>query len=1239
MKETILNRILVALPAILFIPQGMWAANYNITIAGISITDTNAGNVFGDGKVSFTPATATTPNILRLNNYKKTDNDAKIVSGLDNLTIEFSGSNVLGRNSRYYGIIQSTVSTAVLTLKGISGSTASSTLELNSFNDNSVIEGFGRVDLDGAYLNYYQPFSYGSFTNWNNVEKKGYVIDDGLLHGLVITTDVCYPLWISDDGYSIYQMTDASSVVSGATFSVNGSTNTLTLNNANLARIVSGLDNLTIDLVGDNSIVNLYDAASVVRSINEDGVLTFTKSGSSGSLALQNASNSNYSIVSGFKSIAYNGLYLNTSVPPQYKSNSLVNAINDNVINSATINSIETYPLWVNGLQVTSANAGSIENGNPGAAAGIGISENVAGKGCSVKYESGVLEFDNVNLTATNNAIVTGLADLTVKIKGLNYFKGANNYFTSINGSTLTFSGDGEDAELEMVNHVGFEGFSTIDYDKVYFGGDKGLNFIKYLKAPTMRGTEVEGGLDVEFQGDDASGISYWYSIDYAGTALDVSNTQLSTTVLSYGGPNVQTGTMTMSGPGVVTAYAKYVYVGGTNSSTQGIAKTGKYFSFAEKELTTPYKASISAPSIVPTLPSGVTVTYYDAMATTASVNSINSSTGVVSINGLTTSPDIFGATFSYPLNHDGYTILNSLRGQTDLSLGSFKLMVTAKALTADMVTLNPTSFTYTGAAHAPTVTVKDGDKTLTQGTDYTLTNNGGTVAGDYSFTVVGVGNYSGTISKTFSISKAAGAVSYASVSVSKTYGDGAFTNSLTLTGDGAVSYSSSDASVASVNATTGEVTIVGSGSAVITATVTDGSNYTYASRTAAYTLTVGTAGMNVTATGYSGTYDGQSHGITLTVPDGATVKYGTTEGSYTLTASPTYMDAGSYIVYYEVTKTGYTTVTGSATVTISKAQATVKYNINEFTTKIDEPFDRPYVTLDPPGLKLTYWSSDNDVAIVDAQTGEVTLIAPGKVNIYAEFAGDENYNSASDYYILTVLQRDIEPIDEDVVIVWKDEDFIATDADGKPVEKKLNNTVIYDILFTLDISGDPSVNDGYDETEHCVVLNHPISNREVDNIIFSQLAPGTDAYAEEYTGLTFKVPAGKGYVIIDAQTDGEYQMMVKIGDLVPVAFDHTGREKDSVLYSCSEPTWVYVYNGGKVGEARQEAMHRAKKQVGHVKIYSVTRSSSEGSGIERINSEAIGDLDRWYDLQGNRIERPKKKGIYILRGQKVIVR
>ena len=80
---------------------------------------------------------------------------------------------------------------------------------------------------------------------------------------------------------------------------------------------------------------------------------------------------------------------------------------------------------------------------------------------------------------------------------------------------------------------------------------------------------------------------------------------------------------------------------------------------------------------------------------------------------------------------------------------------------------------------------------------------------------------------------------------------------------------------------------------------------------------------MTVTAEGYTDTYDGSAHGITVTAPSGATIKYGTTEGTYDLDASPTYSDVGSYTVYYQVTKEGYTAVRGSATVVINKATMT----------------------------------------------------------------------------------------------------------------------------------------------------------------------------------------------------------------------------------------------------------------------------------------------------------------------------
>lgn len=492
---------------------------------------------------------------------------------------------------------------------------------------------------------------------------------------------------------------------------------------------------------------------------------------------------------------------------------------------------------------------------------------------------------------------------------------------------------------------------------------------------------------------------------------------------------------------------------------------------------------------------------------------------------------------------------------------------------------------------------------------------------------------------ETVTINKAAATISFETASVEKTKGDDPFTNPLTNTGDGKVTYSTSNSSIAAVNATTGEVTIKNYGTATITATVKDGVNYVYAENTATFDVVVGTASMEVTATGYNGIYDGQSHGITVTAPEGAKVRYGETEGEYTLYTSPKYTNAGTYTVYYQVTKTNYTTVTGSATVTIAKADAKVEFAQKELTAKIGKDFTTPQLTLDPANLTVTYTSSDEEVATVDAETGEVELVSPGEVTITATFAGNDNYNGASDAYVLTVLQRDIEPIDEDVVYTMDEKDFFIFDDEGNLVELKLDNTVIFDILYTLDITGDPAESDGYDETEHCIVLNHPMATNDVDRIIFNGVEPGTDEYAGEYIGLTFKVPAGKGYVIIDSQTDGDYKMMVKIGELDPIAFNHTSREKDSVFYECTTPTWVYVYNGGEVSKARM-ADHRARKTKGRVKIYSVTRSNSSQAptGIEIINADAL-ESGRWYDLQGNRIGRPTKKGLYILRGQKVIVR
>ena len=199
------------------------------------------------------------------------------------------------------------------------------------------------------------------------------------------------------------------------------------------------------------------------------------------------------------------------------------------------------------------------------------------------------------------------------------------------------------------------------------------------------------------------------------------------------------------------------------------------------------------------------------------------------------------------------------------------------------------------------------------------------TDAGEYTASVtVGEGNGAAAASVAYTIAKAAGSIAYAEGTLTRTFGDAAFIHELTHTGDGTVSYASSRPGVAEVDSETGEVTIAGAGEATITAAVTDSSNYTYAVRTASYTLTVRPATMTVRAEGYTGTYDGKPHSITVTVANpanGAVITYGTTEGTYNLTANPEITNVpDSRTVYFKVTAANYTPVTGSAAVTLSKA-------------------------------------------------------------------------------------------------------------------------------------------------------------------------------------------------------------------------------------------------------------------------------------------------------------------------------
>lgn len=79
---------------------------------------------------------------------------------------------------------------------------------------------------------------------------------------------------------------------------------------------------------------------------------------------------------------------------------------------------------------------------------------------------------------------------------------------------------------------------------------------------------------------------------------------------------------------------------------------------------------------------------------------------------------------------------------------------VVARALTEENVTFGE-NLVYTGNELTQTVTVTVNGKTLTVGTDYTVSDLTGTEPGSYPVTVAGTGNYTGEVTKSFTISKA----------------------------------------------------------------------------------------------------------------------------------------------------------------------------------------------------------------------------------------------------------------------------------------------------------------------------------------------------------------------------------------------------------------------------------------------------------------------------------------------------
>ena len=147
----------------------------------------------------------------------------------------------------------------------------------------------------------------------------------------------------------------------------------------------------------------------------------------------------------------------------------------------------------------------------------------------------------------------------------------------------------------------------------------------------------------------------------------------------------------------------------------------------------------------------------------------------------------------------------------------------------------------------------------------------------------------------------------------------------------------------------------------------------------------------------FEGTYDGKEHGITVNVkndpvPADMKIEYREDGGDWT-TEKPTYRNAAEYSTYYRVTASDYLTVTGKATVKISKANQEAPAGLvgNNWTTCSSKDGSISGVT---KAMEYRRGSSKEYQKITsDGKLTELTRAG----TYYVRYAEDNNHNVSAD--------------------------------------------------------------------------------------------------------------------------------------------------------------------------------------------------------------------------------------------------
>ena len=413
-------------------------------------------------------------------------------------------------------------------------------------------------------------------------------------------------------------------------------------------------------------------------------------------------------------------------------------------------------------------------------------------------------------------------------------------------------------------------------------------------------------------------------------------------------------------------------------------------------------KLTLSATSGTITYPSNTTFTV-SGNTGTLSVSSNNNNIATASVSGNTVTVK------------SGTTVGKATITVTSAEASNYTAKSATYTATVNNGTISlsatPYNGIYDGKAHnaLTNVSANPSDAKL----EYSI--NGGTysttmptITNVSSFTVTikasKLGYKTQTRTETVKVSKAEGKLMLSATSGTITYPSN---TTFTVSGNtGALSVSSNNNNIATASVSGNTVTVKsGTTAGKATITVTSATATNYNAKSATYTATVQNGTISLSATPYTGTYDGKAHNAITNVsvnPSDAKLEYSTNGTTYS-TTMPTITNVSSFTVTVRASKAGYKTQSTTQTVKVNKANGSL--TLSSYSGILTYPNSGTFSVSGNTG-NLSVSSSNTNVVTVSLSGNTVTIIPKtreGSATITVKSAASANYTEKSVTYNVTV--------------------------------------------------------------------------------------------------------------------------------------------------------------------------------------------------------------------------------------------